>query len=111
MTGILASGLDVQVLWDQSANIFPPDRLNVFTVEAIQYLAQKYSFECLELSTPGILDVQIIEDALKSNPHLEIPRFIRYMIENRDENIKNAFQEFLQSSQLSSYGRILLRKV
>ena len=87
------------------------NRLNVFTLEAIEYLAQKHSFEVIEFSTPGILDLDIIEDAIKDNPQIEIPRFIRYVLENRGKNVRNTFQEFLQSSQLSSYGRILLRKI
>jgi len=110
MTTILASGFDIQTLWDQAENLYPPDRLNVFTVEGLKALFAKQGFECLEFSTPGILDLEIVAKAIAENPQLAVPRFVRTLIENENDETKRNFQEFLQSSQLSSYGRILLRK-
>ena len=110
MTTILASGFDLQILWDRAENLYPPDRLNVLSIEGWQALFKRHNFECLELSTPGILDVEIVVKAYKENPSLKLPKFIQYLLENRNEDVKMAFQEFLQSSLLSSYGRILLRK-
>lgn len=110
MTAILASGFDVQILWDKAENIYPPDRMNAFTIEGLKLLFERHGFECLEFSTPGILDVEIVAKSLIDHPGLAVPRFVRNIIENRDEDIQQAFQEFLQASLLSSYGRILLRK-
>lgn len=110
MTAILASGFDIQTLWNQADNLYPPDRLNVFTVKGLKALFEQNGFECLEFSTPGILDLEIVANALARNPQLDIPRFVRHLLENGSEEAKRGFQEFLQSAQLSSYGRILLRK-
>ena len=110
MTAILASGFDLQVLWDKADNIFPPDRLNVFSIEGLQRLFDRHDFECIELSTPGILDVEIVEKAIQQNPQIEIPRFIEYFLKNRNVETRKSFQDFLQMNLLSSYGRILLRK-
>lgn len=110
MTAILASGFDLQVLWKDAQNLFPPDRLNVLSTEGMPILWERHGFECLELSTPGILDVEIVAKAVREDPNLPVPRFVRYLLNARDAETQIAFQEFLQASQMSSYGRILLRK-
>ncbi len=110
LTAILSSGFDLQVLWGNAESLYPPDRLNSFTVEGFEMLLAKQGFECLEFSTPGILDLEIVAKALEQDPALNVSRFVKNLIENKDENTKRSFQEFLQSARMSSYGRILLRK-
>lgn len=111
LTSVLASGLDIQVLWEKAANLFPPDRLNVLTVEGFNTLFDRHGFEVLEFSTPGGLDMDIISRAMQSNPEIELPRFISYLLEYRSTEILDGFQEFLQTSLLSSAGRIVIRKL
>ena len=110
MTGILISGFDLQTLWDKAENIFPPDRLNVFSVEGLKTLFNRHNFECLEFSTPGILDVENTEKAVERDPNIKISRFMDYLLQNRGADTKQSFQEFLQQNLLSSYGRVLLKK-
>ena len=110
ITAILISGFDLQMLWDKAINLFPPDRLNVFSVEGMKSLFSRHGFECLEFSTPGVLDVEIVANAIEQNPQIGLPRFVEYMIKNRSSEAIMAFQEFLQANLLSSYGRILIRK-
>ena len=110
MSVILISGFDLQILWDKSENLFPPDRLNVFSVEGLYSLFDRHGFECLEFSTPGILDVEIVANAIKKDPKIKVPRFVRYLLQSRSEPVRRSFQEFLQEGQLSSYGRILIRR-
>jgi hypothetical protein len=109
VTDILVSGFDLQVLWDRADNVFPPDRLNVFSVDGLGFLFARHGFEPLEFSTPGILDVEIVASALKRDPSLPVTRWARY-VASRDDRTRKEFQSFLQSELLSSYGRILLRK-
>jgi len=110
ITAILSSGFDIQELWEHAENLYPPDRLNVFSAGGMRALAERFGFECLEFSTPGILDVDIVLNAMKHNPSLKISRFARGIIDHKDKGVRDAFQEFLQTNLLSSYGRILLRK-
>ncbi len=110
VTAILISGFDLQTLWAKAENLYPPDRLNVFSVEGLKSLFIRHGFECLEFSTPGILDVAIVNKAFQQDTSVKLPRFVEYMLKNKNEQIKRNFQEFLQSSLLSSYGRVLLRK-
>ena len=111
ITSILASGFDIQTLWDWSDNLFPPDRLNVLTVEGFRFLFERNGFEVVEFSTPGGLDVDFVRQAKQSNPSLKLPRIISYMLEQRSSEVRDSFQQFLQSNLLSSSGRIVIRKL
>ncbi len=110
LTTTLISGFDLQTLWDAAENIHPPTRLNIFSDTGLLTLVQKTGFECIEFSTPGVLDLEIVAAEQQKNSSNSIPRFIAYLLKHRDENTHKAFQEFLQAHRLSSYGRLLLRK-
>jgi len=105
----LISGFDLQVLWDKSESIYPPERLNLLSTEGLNLMLKRHNFEVLELSTPGGFDMENVTRAIKSLPGAGWPRFIRYLVECRDDSAKHEFQEFLQKHLLSSYGRIALR--
>jgi len=111
LTSILCSGFDIQILWDKAQNLFPPDRLNVFSVEGLEALFLRHGFKCLEFSTPGVLDVEIVANAIEAGLSRDTPKFVKYIIESRDSSIKRDFQRFLEASLLSSYGRVLLQKM
>lgn len=110
LTTISISGFDLQVLWEKSNSIFPPDRINVFSTEGLMLFSERHGFECIELSTPGLLDVEIVANAYKENPSLDLPRFLKYFLDKRDTNAHQSFQEFLQLNRLSSFTRIVVRK-
>lgn len=101
-------GFDIYTLWEHAPNVYPPDRLNIFSVEGFKCLFERQGFECLEFSTPGIFDIDNVREAM--NHSIPVPPFIEYLIKNKNDGIKKSFQEFLQTNLLSSYGRIVLRK-
>ncbi len=113
--GILAlttrssSGLDIQVLWER-ATIFPAEHINLMSVEGIRALLKMVGFEILEESTPGQLDVQLIERILQEQPDIETPRFLKYFFTHRDRYARRRLQQFLQQNLLSSYLRVVARK-
>ncbi len=109
-TTTLISGFDLQILWDHSENIYLPERLNLLSTEGLSALFQRHGFDVLEFSTPGLFDVETVKQAINNNPDIEWPRFIRYIVENRDQDSLRALQEYLQRYRLSSFGRIVLRK-
>jgi Zn ribbon nucleic-acid-binding protein len=110
ITSILISGFDFQVLWDKSENLFPPDRLNVFSSRGVSALLKRHEFECLEFSTPGILDLENVKRTAAHNPRVSLPRFIRNLVCSGEDTLEQAFQEFLQANLLSSYARMVIRK-
>jgi len=106
----LSSGFDLQVLWDRSRNIYPPERLNLLSVEGLTALYERHGFDALEFSTPGIFDIEIVQRAVQGEPQGGWSRFIRYLVEHRGEDALDAFQQFLQHYRLSSFARVVLRK-
>ena len=104
------SGFDLQILWEKAKSIFPPDRINLLSIEGLTLCLEKGGFEIIELSTPGQLDVELVKNAVEKNNNIKLPRFISYMLNNRDENTHRSFQEFLQYFKLSSHVRIAARK-
>jgi hypothetical protein len=107
----MISGFDLQMLWDRSESIYPPDRLNLFSTEGLSAAFERHGFEALEFSTPGMFDVEIVQRAIHDAPQDDWPRFIRYLVENRSEDALRSFQEYLQKYRLSSFGRIALRRL
>lgn len=110
LTGRTSTGFDLQTLWGESKNIIPFDHINILSIEGAIKLFDRCGFEIIELSTPGQLDVDMVISALDDNNQLKLPRFINYLIHNRDENAHKAFQEFLQKFRLSSHLRIAAQK-
>ena len=101
-----ASGLDFQFLLKKSKNIVPPLHLNIFSVEGMIKILEDFNFEIIELSTPGSLDIKILEEQINE---ISAPKFLIDLIQNRDNYTKETFQEFLQRARLSSHMRILAK--
>jgi ribosomal protein S27E len=110
MTTISISGFDLQVLWENSTSIFPPDRINVLSRQGLELLFRRHGFDIVEYSTPGFLDLEIVKNTVRKNLHIELPRFVRTILKNGDAQVHHDFQDFLQLSKLSSFVRIVLKK-
>ena len=109
VTGLVASGFDLAVLGLRNLYLYPPDRANCFTLEGLRRLLDRFGFEPVEVSTPGVLDVQIIEEHRRLNPELELSSFERQLL-SADPEARAAFQSFLQEWGLSSFARVVARK-
>lgn len=105
-----SSGFDLQVLWENSKIVYPPEHINLFSVEGLEKLLKRCGFEIIELSTPGQLDVELVKNALKKNENIKINRFLSYLLKKRNDNAHRMFQEFLQQFKLSSHVRVAARK-
>jgi len=64
----------------------------------------------LELSTPGQLDVELVQHALQADPSISVPGFVRYLLHERDALAHADFQAFLQKHRLSSHVRVAAKK-
>lgn len=100
------SGFDLQVLWDKAPYIYVPEHMNLLSIDGIQALMDRVGFEEVELSTPGQLDVQLVQLALQEDPSIHLPSFLAYMLKHRGRETTNEFQEFLQKHRLSSHIRV-----
>ena len=109
ITARSGSGFDIQVLWEH-ATIFPLEHINLLSVEGVRKLLTRAGFEILEASTPGQLDVQMIERVLQEQADADAPRFLTYFLKHRDTYAKRRLQQFLQENLLSSHLRVVARK-
>jgi len=107
----VSSGFEVQALWDGSLTIQPPDKLNIPSVKGLQLLFPAPKWEILELSTPGVFDVELVSRAIAENPKKSWPRIVRSLVGETDANGKMALVELLQSQRLSSFARLVIKRI
>jgi len=106
---LTASGFDIQVLWENSKSVQPPAHMNLLSIAGIEILVRRAGFELIELSTPGRLDVDIVRNIVLENPQIPLPRFVRQLVLDVSDDVREAFQQFLQAHRLSSHLRAIVR--
>lgn len=106
-----ASGFEIQTLWDRSDAVLPPDKLNLPSIAGLRTLFGQPAWELLELSTPGMFDVESVRRAVQSEPDAAWPRFVRSLALESGGEGHASFQEFLQRARRASFARLLVRKV
>ena len=109
VTALVSSGFDMAVLELRNLYLFPPDRTNCFSLKGLTQLLERHGFQPLEVSTPGVLDLEIVRSHLTREPGLKLSSFERQLAQG-DEQVQQAFQSFLQEQGLSSFARIVARK-
>lgn len=102
-------GFDIQVLWDKSNSIFPPHHINFLSVKGFQRLFARAGLEDVDVTTPGVLDVDIVRNAARRMPNvMDNQRFIGKLLS--DDVLAAVFQTFLAENRLSSHTWVLGRK-
>ena len=109
VTALVASGFDMASLGARNLYLCPPDRTNCFSLRGLSSLLTRAGFQLVEVSTPGVLDVEIVHAHLRQDPSVELSPFERQVIESEGET-RQAFQAFLQTQGLSSFARLVGRK-
>lgn len=102
------SGFDVLTLGGASDSIFPYDHVCLPSPAGMAELIRQTGLELLELTTPGMLDVQLVRAAEKELPQNRY--FQRYLLEQGSQDLDERLQQFLQQNNLSSHLRIVARK-
>lgn len=109
VTSLVCSGFDVAVLGLKNLYLYPPDRTNCFSLGGLERLLKASGLALLEVSTPGVLDVEIIQTHLRRDPSLPLSTFERQLLEANLQT-RESFQAFLQQHRMSSFARIIGRK-
>ncbi len=109
VTALVSSGFDMEVLGLSNQYLYPPDRANCFSLDGLKQLLQEAGFSLLEVSTPGVLDLEIVQAHLQADPSMPLPGFVRQILGSSEE-ARTAFQAFLQQQGFSSFARIVARK-
>lgn len=108
-TAASISGFEHQVLWADSPTIVPPDRLNLLSITGLEILFSPAKWRILELSTPGMFDIETVRRVVAAAPDRPWPRFVR-QVTGASESGRASFQEWLQRSRLASHARIVARR-
>lgn len=108
----VSSGFEIQSLWDRSPSVIPPDKLNFPSIQGlINLFSVSDKWEILELSTPGMFDIESVRQEMKKHQEVQWPRSLHALLDNINKQGVGLFTEYLQSQRLSSFARlVLLRK-
>lgn len=111
LTAPTVSGLDIQLLWENSKTIYPPHHINLLSVEGLEALIKRTnSYEILEVFTPGKLDVDILRNELMDGKVKTMGRFFDYVFWRNNEELFSQLQDFCSSNNLSSHLMAILKK-
>lgn len=100
-------GFDMLVLGKHSNSISPPHHINFFSPRAFEALLEKNGFEMVECITPGLLDVDIVRNAV-GDGMIKPDGFLQYLLS--DAELSGKFQKFLIRNRMSSHIWALARK-
>jgi hypothetical protein len=110
LTTSTISGFDLRILRGRARNLLPPTHLTLPSYRGVQDLMKRAGFEIVELSTPGQLDVALVLDAVRRDPDIALPAVVDSILLRREAHVHEAFQDFLQRSNLSSHLWVAARK-
>ncbi len=105
-TTLNGTGVDIQVLWEHSKAVSPPHHLNFFNPLSVRTLLESCGFELMEITTPGKLDINIIENNIQ---HVS-DRFWQTFFRISSESDKRDLQEYISSHLLSSHMMVVCKK-
>jgi 2-polyprenyl-3-methyl-5-hydroxy-6-metoxy-1,4-benzoquinol methylase len=105
-TTLNGTGVDIQVLWEHSKAVSPPHHLNFFNPRSARMLLESSGFEPMEITTPGRLDLSIIENNMQ---HVS-DRFWKTFFRISSEGDKQDLQEYIAAHLLSSHMMVVCRK-
>ena len=83
--------------------------MNLFTPSSLSILLERCGFEVMEISTPGVLDVEIVLNAVKDGliKHSDIDPMLQEMMAH---DRGNQLQTFITNNMLSSNMQFIAKK-
>jgi len=105
-TTLSSTGTDILTLWDNSRSISPPHHINFFNPKSISIFLKKNKFKILDISTPGTIDINILD-----NDRLLIKdRFWKNFIKTKNKDEKFKMQNLISQLNLSSHMMVVCKK-
>ena len=101
-TTLSGIGLDIQVLREDAKALSPPHHLNFLNPKSVSMLLQRNGFNVLEATTPGKLDIDILE---RNKENIK-DTFWKNYIDYSSDSEKEKMQQFISDSGLSSHMMI-----
>jgi SAM-dependent methyltransferase len=108
LSSLSSTGFDIQILWEKSRNVFAPHHLNFFNPDSSALLIERHGFRLLEISTPGRLDIDIVNN---SSGLLKEKKFWSYFLNKISKKGKASLQRLLQQANLSSHMVVIAQRI
>jgi len=105
-TTLSSTGLDILTLWEKSRSINPPHHLNFFNPKSIKIFLKKNKFKILNISTPGKIDLNILNNDQRNIKD----RFWKNFITLSNEAEKNKMQNLISEINFSSHLMVVCKK-
>tara|TARA_Y100000590_G_scaffold190596_1_gene216938 strand:+ start:6894 stop:7868 length:975 start_codon:yes stop_codon:yes gene_type:complete len=106
-TTLSSTGVDIQTLWNNSRSVSPPHHINFFNPKSIEIFLKKHKFKILEVSTPGKIDIDIME-----NDKLLIrDRFWKNFLALGTRKDKVKMQNLITDLNFSSHMMVVCKKL
>lgn len=105
-TTLSGAGVDIQALWEDSKSVMPPHHLNFLNPRSVELLLNQLGFESLSITTPGKLDIDILENNFEAIKD----RFWRTFIATASPDQKEEWQAMIAASGWSSHMMVVCRK-
>ena len=105
-TTLSSTGTDILTLWNNSRSVCPPHHINFFNPKSIKIFLKKNNFKILNISTPGKIDI----DILNNDKSLIKDRFWKTFLSLSNKVEKNKMQSLISSINFSSHLMVICRK-
>ncbi|MGH8249551.1 MAG: class I SAM-dependent methyltransferase [Steroidobacteraceae bacterium] len=105
-TTLSGTGVDIRALWKDSKSVTPPYHLNFLNPASVRMLVDSVGLQTIEVTTPGKLDIDILENNAASIKD----RFWRTFIHMASDRDKAECQAFIARSGWSSHMMVACRK-
>ena len=105
-TTLSGTGLDIITLWKNSRAIIPPHHINFFNPVSIKIFLKKNKFKILNISTPGKIDI----DILNNNKTFIKDRFWKVFLSFSNKAQKEKMQSLISNINFSSHLLVVCQK-
>jgi 2-polyprenyl-3-methyl-5-hydroxy-6-metoxy-1,4-benzoquinol methylase len=105
-TTLSSTGVDILTLWNNSRSINPPHHINFFNPKSIKIFLKKNNFKILNISTPGKIDI----DILNNGKSFIKDRFWKTFLSLSNKIEKNKMQSLISSINFSSHLMVICQK-
>ncbi len=102
------SGMDILLLKEKNRNVFPFEHILMPSKEGIREMLEQSGFELLELTTPGMFDVEYLKEHISELPVENA--FMHYLLQTCRKETESDLQRFIQKAGMSSYAQFVARK-
>ena len=110
VTAPTISGFDLQILEGDAGAVLPPAKLNLLSISGYGRLFGVAPWRVVELSTPGLFDVENVRQAVLASPDAAWPPVVRSLVLQPVE-ARRELQEYLQRRRLASFARLVVQRV